>query len=92
MKAQLADGRDYTLDLDLSHAVVPSACAYSVLRSKVELKMAKCEGIRWNSLEGTSGQDKVKHIPSAPIATAIEVADLLLFSSKINCIDKRKIF
>lgn len=52
--AQLADGRHYVLELVLSKQIVPGACTYSVLRSKVELVMAKCEGVRWSTLEDVS--------------------------------------
>jgi suppressor of G2 allele of SKP1 len=49
-----ATGSDYTLELDpLSHEIVPAESKYSVLGTKIEIKLKKAMvGIRWNNLEG----------------------------------------
>ncbi|KAI8483851.1 Suppressor of G2 allele of SKP1 [Branchiostoma belcheri] len=45
-------GTDYVLDLDLAHPIVKEQCITKVLSTKVEMKMKKSEGIRWQCLEG----------------------------------------
>lgn len=62
MKAKLPDGTDYTLNLNLSFPIVPDQSSFSVMKTKVEIKMKKCDGIRWTSLEGQVVTD-VKQIP-----------------------------
>lgn len=54
MKAKLADGSDYTLSLNLLHPIQAEQSTFSVMKTKVELKMRKCDGFRWNSLEQTA--------------------------------------
>lgn len=49
---KLKSGSDYSLELDLAHPVVPSQCTTKILSTKVECKLKKEEGIRWNKLEG----------------------------------------
>ncbi|XP_071847163.1 protein SGT1 homolog [Apostichopus japonicus] len=49
---KLPTGSDYSLELDLAHPVVPTHCVTRILSSKVECKLKKEEGIRWNKLEG----------------------------------------
>ena len=67
MKAKLPDDTDYSLSLNLSYPVIPEQSTYSVMKTKVEIKMKKCDGIRWNSLEGDEAAD-VKHIPVSSTA------------------------
>jgi suppressor of G2 allele of SKP1 len=64
MKAKLPDETDYELNLNLSYPIVPDQSSFSVMKTKVEIKMKKCDGIRWGSLEGQL-QDNVKQIPVA---------------------------
>ncbi|XP_060575167.1 protein SGT1 homolog [Ruditapes philippinarum] len=45
-------GSDYSLELDLSHAVVPEQSVVKVLKSKIEVKLKKKEGHQWHKLEG----------------------------------------
>ncbi|KAI9205070.1 SGS-domain-containing protein [Polychytrium aggregatum] len=47
-------GSDYSLELDpLSHEIVPSESKYSVLSTKIEIKLKKAnEGLKWGALEG----------------------------------------
>nr|CAB3266695.1 suppressor of G2 allele of SKP1 homolog [Phallusia mammillata] len=42
----------YCLSLNLSHAIVPERCSTKILSTKVEIKLAKAEDIRWMALEG----------------------------------------
>lgn len=62
MKAKLSDDTDYSLLLNLSYPVIPEQSTFTVMKTKVEIKMKKCDGIRWNSLEGDTVAE-VKHIP-----------------------------
>ena len=43
---------DYNLEVDLAHDIQPEKCTYRVLSTKLEIKMLKKDGIRWNVLEG----------------------------------------
>ena len=54
VKVKLADGSDYTLSLNLLHPIQAEQSTHSVMKTKVELKMKKCDGFRWNSLERTA--------------------------------------
>lgn len=50
---KLPSGSDFSLELDLAHAINPAQCKTRIMSTKVELKMNKTEGIRWSSLEAT---------------------------------------
>ncbi|KAL4711230.1 hypothetical protein ACJJTC_019071 [Scirpophaga incertulas] len=58
---------EYSLELELAHEIVPSMCTYTVTPSKIEVKLRKKEGLRWNTLEGEGNEEKVKAIPQAVI-------------------------
>jgi len=62
--AKLSSGVDYSLELDLAHDIAPEQSSSNVLSTKIEIKMKKCEGIRWSSLE----TDNESHL--ANLATA----------------------
>lgn len=64
MKAKLPDETDYELNLNLTYPIVPDQSSFTVMKTKVEIKMKKCDGIRWSSLEGQSSAN-VKQIPVA---------------------------
>ncbi|KAI9146125.1 SGT1, suppressor of G2 allele of SKP1 [Paraphysoderma sedebokerense] len=50
---KLANGSDYSLELDLAHETVPSDSKYEVLSTKVEIKLKKAStGLKWGVLEG----------------------------------------
>jgi len=59
--AKLAQGSEYSLELDLAHPVVPEQSSYRVLSTKLEIKLRKEEGVRWSTLEG----EGVAPIPGA---------------------------
>ncbi|XP_076247918.1 suppressor of G2 allele of skp1 [Calliopsis andreniformis] len=64
VSALLPSGSDYSLELDLAHPVVPDQCSHKVFPSKVEIKLKKQEGIRWNVLEGNPvAQNTAQPIP-----------------------------
>jgi len=64
MNAELPNLENYSLNLNLSFPIVPDHCSFAVLKTKVEIKMKKLEGIRWNSLEGQA-LTNLKQIPTA---------------------------
>ncbi|CAH0712892.1 unnamed protein product, partial [Brenthis ino] len=58
---------EYSLELELAHEIVPSMCTHVVSASKIEVKLRKKEGLRWNMLEGEGKEEKIKAIPQAVI-------------------------
>ncbi|XP_076069992.1 suppressor of G2 allele of skp1 isoform X2 [Oratosquilla oratoria] len=80
--AKLPSGSDYSLELDLCHPIIPSNSSFRVVPSKIEVKMKKADGIRWNSLEGDGAAPSVKsinegaakeNIPSYPTSSSKKV-------------------
>ncbi|CAD6237279.1 GSCOCG00002229001-RA-CDS [Cotesia congregata] len=62
--AKLPSGSEYSLELDLAHEIVPDQCSYKVIPSKIEIKLKKRDGLRWNSLEGNPAtKEAIKPIP-----------------------------
>ncbi|ELU04389.1 hypothetical protein CAPTEDRAFT_114892, partial [Capitella teleta] len=61
----MASGSNYTLDLDLLHAIDPERSVSKIFSTKVEIKLKKCDGFRWEKLEGDPQLATVKHIPAA---------------------------
>lgn len=62
----MPSGNEYSLELDLAHKIVPSQCSHKVIPSKIEVKLKKSEGLRWNILEGKPAvQDAVDPIPQS---------------------------
>ncbi|KAL4230582.1 Suppressor of G2 allele of SKP1 [Mactra antiquata] len=59
---KLPTGSDYSLELELSHPIVPEQSVTKLLKSKIEIKLKKQEGIQWKKLEGEEPLD-VKHVP-----------------------------
>jgi len=64
--AKLATGSDYSLELDLAHPIIPDQSSYKVLSTKLEIKLRKGEGVRWNALEG----DGKAPLPGGALPTA----------------------
>ncbi|XP_041970171.1 protein SGT1 homolog [Aricia agestis] len=58
---------EYSLELELAHEIIPSMSTYVVSPSKIEVKLRKKEGLRWNLLEGEGKDEKIKAIPQAVI-------------------------
>ncbi|XP_063050052.1 protein SGT1 homolog [Engraulis encrasicolus] len=58
---RLPSGDDYCLQLCLLHPVEPEHSSYRILTTKIEIKMRKCEAIRWEKLEGEGTQPSLKH-------------------------------
>jgi suppressor of G2 allele of SKP1 len=60
---------DYSLELDLAHPVVPDQCLVKILSTRVEIKLKKCEGIRWDKLESDGMESSnIKHFSTAPVS------------------------
>lgn len=54
----------HKLEFKLSHLIVPSQCSYKITPSKIEIKLKKAEGIRWEKLEGDPNIQNPKPIMS----------------------------
>lgn len=57
----LPSGSDYSVELDLAHPVSPAQSQIKILSSRVEIKLKKAEGIRWEKLESDGKQPNIKH-------------------------------
>jgi len=57
-----SDASNYQLNLNLSNRIMPEQSSYKLLSTKVEVKLKKNEGIRWNALEGAPS------IPTADVS------------------------
>jgi len=55
--------KQYNLKLKLAHPVVSEKCSFRVMSTKVEIRLAKRDGIRWGSLESETTTDPV--LPAA---------------------------
>ncbi|XP_065345301.1 protein SGT1 homolog [Cloeon dipterum] len=63
--AKLQTGDEYKKDIDLSFEIIPEQSSFKIMSTKVELKLKKKDGIRWEKLEGAPGI-VVQH-PIAPV-------------------------
>lgn len=43
---------EYCLNIDLAHEIQPEKSTFNVMSTKIEIKLMKKDGIRWNVLEG----------------------------------------
>lgn len=64
VSTKLPSGNDYSLELDLAHPIIVEQCSHKILPSKVEIKLKKRDGIRWNILEGNPVEQNVQPIPN----------------------------
>ncbi|XP_025195390.1 protein SGT1 homolog [Melanaphis sacchari] len=53
IQAKFASGQPYNINLKLSKNIAPELSSFRVLSSKLELRLAKVEGIMWDVLENT---------------------------------------
>ncbi|CAN9503063.1 unnamed protein product [Ophioblennius macclurei] len=58
---QLASGENFDLHLHLFHPILPQQSNFKILTTKVEIKMKKMDGIRWEKLEGEGQESNIKH-------------------------------
>lgn len=64
---KLPSGNDYSLELDLAHPIIVGQCSHKILPSKIEIKLKKRDGIRWNILEGNPVEHVVQPIPNGEL-------------------------
>lgn len=70
VSAQLPSGNEYSLELDLAHAIVPDQSTHKVDPSKIEIKLKKRDGITWATLEGNPvAQNTMQPIPREILQT-----------------------
>lgn len=55
---------DYSLELDLAHPVITAESTYKVLSTKLEIKLKKQDGMRWETLEGRGEAPTISSIPA----------------------------
>ncbi len=72
----------YSLELDLSHQVVPERSSFRVLGTKIEVKLAKRDAARWQQLEG-DGRDP----ECLPAANAAAPASKVLFMDILQYVE-----
>ncbi|KAJ8967050.1 hypothetical protein NQ314_003167 [Rhamnusium bicolor] len=63
----LPDFEECNLCFNLSHKVIPESSSYKLTPSKIEIKLKKTEGIRWEKLEGVPSSEGIKAIPQEPV-------------------------
>ncbi|XP_077983864.1 protein SGT1 homolog [Glandiceps talaboti] len=56
---RLPTDTNYNLDLSLAHCIVPDKSLHKVLSTKIEVKLKKADGLRWNMLEAPAEEKKV---------------------------------
>lgn len=61
------EGKQQVIDIDLFGAIVPGACSYKVLGTKIEIRLRKASEIQWTSLDA-DGQEIAPGavVPPAP--------------------------
>lgn len=63
VSVKFPDQDEIKLNLHLSHEITPEESSYKLTPSKIEVKLKKCEGIRWSKLEGELEKNTPKEIP-----------------------------
>ncbi|KAI4454592.1 protein sgt1 [Holotrichia oblita] len=72
VNVQLDDGENYDLEYHLRHKIVPEQCSYKITPSKIEIKLKKLEGLRWDKLEGNPDEEVAKVISQA---STVQITD-----------------
>ncbi|XP_077296773.1 suppressor of G2 allele of skp1 [Arctopsyche grandis] len=57
---------EYSLELDLWHEIEPTQCTHLAMPSKVEIKMKKVHGLRWENLERKADEIRTNDIKPIP--------------------------
>ncbi|XP_060533552.1 protein SGT1 homolog isoform X1 [Cylas formicarius] len=65
---QMPEFEECNLSFNLSHRIVPDQCCFKLTPSKIEIKLKKAEGLRWEKLEGAIKETTVKAIPQSSSA------------------------
>lgn len=66
------DEHEQKLEYYLAHKIVPEQCSYKITPSKIEIKLSKLEGLRWDKLEGDPEKEVPKIISQA---SAVQITD-----------------
>lgn len=67
--AQLPDGSNYDLNLNITHPVIPGQSTFKVTASKIEVKLKKRDGLRWAALEREPTTSEIaKAMPEAVLS------------------------
>ncbi|KAJ8954160.1 hypothetical protein NQ318_005754 [Aromia moschata] len=64
---RLPDFEDCDMCFNLAHQVIAEQSSYKLTPSKIEIKLKKTEGIRWDKLEGVPSTEAIKAIPQDPV-------------------------
>ncbi|XP_059483097.1 protein SGT1 homolog [Neocloeon triangulifer] len=64
--AKLSNGDEYKKDIHLSFEIIPDQSSYKIMSTKIELKLKKRDGIRWEKLEG---DETSRPMPAHPEAS-----------------------
>jgi len=70
VRLTLPDETEHVRELRVAHQIDPSECSYRISPAKVEVKLKKIEGIRWERLEGLDNIETPKQIPQASAAAS----------------------
>ena len=62
LHVDLPSVEDCSLYLHLAHEILPSQCQIKIMSTKIEIKLKKVEGIRWNKLEYDCESVQLKHV------------------------------
>ncbi|GJQ85380.1 putative SGS domain protein [Trypoxylus dichotomus] len=62
----------HNLEYQLRHKIVPEQCGYKITPSKIEIKLKKLEGLRWDKLEGDPDEDIPKVISQT---SSVQISD-----------------
>ncbi|KAB0791203.1 hypothetical protein PPYR_12780 [Photinus pyralis] len=66
----LPDNCTHAREIRVAHDVNPDQCTFKVTQTKVEVKLKKAEGIRWEHLERSEDDKILKQIPQDPSASS----------------------
>ncbi|XP_060533553.1 protein SGT1 homolog isoform X2 [Cylas formicarius] len=69
---QMPEFEECNLSFNLSHRIVPDQCCFKLTPSKIEIKLKKAEGLRWEKLEGAIKETTVKAIPQSKDWSKVE--------------------
>jgi suppressor of G2 allele of SKP1 len=76
---RLLGGSNYSLELDLAHDVSEEQSLVKILSSRIEIKLKKCETIRWSQLE-SDGTD-TSNVKQFSAGTATTSSDAHIYPS-----------
>lgn len=63
-------GTTYNLEVDLADEILPGECTWEVYGSKIEVRLKKRSGVKWNTLEWTGEETPAHSTMAMPVASA----------------------